>query len=91
MNTSEKLSWEEIKTRYDQEWVELVDFEWDMTEPDPKAGVVRVHAKDKKEFHSMIMQNRPGRSAIVYVGELFDLPDNMFFSANLHQFKVKEQ
>jgi hypothetical protein len=25
---AEKLSWEEIKKNYDQEWVELVDYDW---------------------------------------------------------------
>ena len=37
----EKLSWKEIREKFDQEWVELIDYDWDMTEPDPSAGVVR--------------------------------------------------
>lgn len=81
-----KLTWEEIKTKYDGEWVELVDFEWDETEPDPQTGRVRVHSKDKKEFHKMILDRPDCETAIVYVGELFPHKENFIFSANLHQY-----
>ena len=36
-----KLTWEEIKKHYNQEWVELVDYDWPDTEPYPRDGVVR--------------------------------------------------
>jgi hypothetical protein len=83
---SEKLTWEEIKKKHDGEWVELVDFEWDETEPDPQAGVVRFHSKDKKEFHRLILDRPDCESAIVYVGDLFPRESNHIFSANLHQY-----
>jgi len=67
---SERLTWEEIKQRYKNEWVELVDFEWDETELDPKSGVVHVHSKDRKEFDKLICHGRVKESAIVYTGEL---------------------
>ncbi|ETW97115.1 MAG: hypothetical protein ETSY1_23850 [Candidatus Entotheonella factor] len=51
---NQKLNWEEIKKRFDQEWVELIDYEWEETKPYPSGGVVRVHAKDRKEFDRLI-------------------------------------
>ncbi len=47
----EKLTWEEIKKQYDQEWVELVDYDWPDGESHPRSGTLRSHAADKKEFH----------------------------------------
>lgn len=82
---NEKLTWEEIKQRYNGEWVELTEVEWDDCEQDPRAGVVRVHAKDKKEFKTLVMQNRPKSSALLYVGDI-TFPEGIVFSANLHQY-----
>jgi hypothetical protein len=62
----EKLTWEEIKKRYFEQWVELVDFEWDEFEPDPRCGVVRHHAKKRKELHDMITED-PGRKFSYYL------------------------
>lgn len=82
-----RLSWAEIKQQYDGQWVELVDFDWAETEPDPQAGVVRFHAKDRKEFHRKIKEHPTVKdAALVYVGELFPHSNNVIFSANLHQY-----
>lgn len=81
-----KLTWQQIKQQYDGEWVELIDFEWDMTEPDPSSGVVRVHAKDRKEFHRLAMQDPPAESAVVYVGPILMAKENMVFNANQRQW-----
>jgi len=83
---TKKLTWEEIKKQYDGEWVELIDYDWDDTESDPQAGVVRFHSKDKKEFHKLILDRPDCESAIVYVGEIFPQRANNIFSANLHQY-----
>lgn len=82
----EKLTWDEIKNQFGGEWVELVDFEWDETEPDPRSGVVRVHSKDRKEFHKLILDRPDCEAAILYVGEIFPKQPNHIFSANLHQY-----
>lgn len=65
----EKLNWEEIQKRFDQEWVELIDYEWDDTKPYPSGGVVRVHASNRKEFDRLILQDPPEDSAFVFVGK----------------------
>ena len=66
---AEKLTWEEIKKQYDQEWIELVDYDWPDENPDPKAGVVRVHAKTKEEFDRLASIDAPRDAACVFVGE----------------------
>lgn len=64
----EKLSWEEIKKRYDQQWVELIDCDWPDSESDPHSGVVRVHASSRKEFDKLAANEAPSDSAYVFVG-----------------------
>ena len=81
-----KLSWEEIKKRYRDEWVQLVDYEWEETEPYPRSGVVRVHHKDKKEFKNILAaKDKPKESALLYTGDKL-LPQHGIFSSNLHQY-----
>ena len=63
-----KLSWEEIKKLYDQEWVELVDYDWPEGTPLPRAGVVRVHERDRQKFHALVKTQIPAGSALVFVG-----------------------
>lgn len=65
---SERLSWEDIKTRYDQEWVELVDYDWPEEDPYPRAGIVRVHAKERSKFDDLADIDPPKDSAYVFVG-----------------------
>lgn len=67
---SDKILWEEITKRYRNEWVELVDYIWKDGEPYPTAGIVRVHAEDRKEFYRNANQNRPEDSAILFVGDI---------------------
>lgn len=67
----EKLSWDEIKRRYPDEHVELIDYEWDETEPYPVAGVVRTHSKDHKEFWRLLKAVGQLDSAIIFTGPLF--------------------
>lgn len=66
-----KISWEEIRKLYDQEWVELIDYDWPDEESDPRAGVVRVHARTREEFDRLTDIDPPKDSAIAFVGELF--------------------
>ncbi len=65
-----KLTFNEIKTRYNEEWVELIDYDWPDGMPWPKAGVVRVHHPNRKEFWKLAKETQPQveESAIVFVG-----------------------
>ena len=78
-----KLTWEHIQQQYDQEWVELVDYDWPEIETHPVEGIVRVHAKTRKEFDRLIQENPPDLSALVYVGRPKRKP-GLILSANLH-------
>jgi len=83
---SHKLNWEEIERLFNQEWVELVDYEWIDTETHPRFGVVRVHAKSRKEFDELILNDPPERSALVYVGKPPRMP-GVILSTNLHRIE----
>ena len=71
-----KMTWEEIKQQYNQEWVELVDVDWPDEESSPRGGVVRVHDKDHDELYRKVMELEPVDSAVVFVGKP-DLPPNV--------------
>lgn len=79
-----KLTWQEIEQKYNQEWVELVDYEWPEGRAYPMAGTVRVHARTRKEFDQLIMQDPPDDSALLFVGKP-ELPQGVILSANLHR------
>lgn len=78
-----KLTWEEIKDLYSDQWVELVDYDWPDSEPLPSSGTVRVHSSSRKEFDKLINQDPPTDAALVYVGERKPV-DGVILSANLH-------
>ena len=80
-----KLTWKEIVELFPDEWVELIDYEWDETEPDPTAGVVRVHSKNRREFEDLIRQSPPQDSALLFVGKIV-VPEGMTISSNQNQF-----
>lgn len=66
----QKLSWSQILHLYPKEWVELIDYDWPDSEPVPTAGVVRVHAKTRKEFDTLTEIDPPQDSAYVFVGPM---------------------
>lgn len=70
MDIEEKLTWEEIESRYWHQWVQLIDFDWPDTEPWPTSAVVRVHSADKREFNTLAAKDRPRTTATLYVGGL---------------------
>ena len=82
--STEKLSWAEIEKLYDQQWVELVDFDWPDEEPLPKSGVIKIHAKSRREFDELIVKDPPANSALLFVGKR-QIPAGLVLSANLHQ------
>lgn len=65
----EKLTWDEILKAYNQEWVHLVDYEWMDGEPYPKRGIVRIHAKSRKDFDDLMLAAEPISGARLFVGK----------------------
>ena len=84
---TKKLSWSEICAQYDQEWVELIDYDWPEEEAFPRSGTIRVHAAMRKEFDRLINEDPPADSALVFVGERKPEP-GVVLSANSHQWKM---
>jgi len=65
----EKLRWEEISKQFDGEWVLLVDYDWDDTQPYPSAGIVECHAPGRKEFNRLAKASQSIDAARVFVGK----------------------
>jgi hypothetical protein len=66
---AEKLMWQEIEAQYDQNWVELIDYKWNDSEPYPRAGIVRSHAPTRKELSEQVRADPVDDSAVLFVGE----------------------
>ena len=63
------MSIEEIKARFDSEWVLIEDAE--TTELfEVKRGRVLCHSKDRDEVYRKAMELRPKHSAILYTGKV---------------------
>lgn len=69
--TTTRLSWNEIRQRYPDEWVILVDVDpHGPAEPVP-GGVVFAHSRNKKELLSSTKDALAGKSrAILFTGEV---------------------
>lgn len=64
--SAEKLPWDEIRRRYPDEWVVLVDYSLDEDEQ-LTAGVVFAHAPDKGELKAAMAE--PYDAAVLFTGE----------------------
>ena len=74
-----KLTWKEIEKQFNQQWVELVDYDWPEGTPYPRSGIVRTHASDKKQFHKSCLEGDvPSDSALLFVGHKKSLDDSVF-------------
>ena len=78
----EKLAWHEIEKFYDQQWVQLVEYEWEDGRPYPSSGVVRIHAPTRKEFNRLVLQSSAVDAARVFVGQSM-LAKGVVFSPNI--------
>lgn len=65
-----KLSWNQIQTEYDGQWVHLIDYDWAEGTPYPVSGVVHIHAKTRKEFNALIKAADRIPGARIYVGDI---------------------
>jgi hypothetical protein len=88
---NEKLTWDEILKRYDQQYVELVDFDWPDEEPNPLSGIVRTHNADKKEFYRQTKREpQPDDAAILWVGKL-PREEGVYHAYNAMRIEVCEK
>jgi hypothetical protein len=82
----DKQSWSQIEINFANQWVELVDYEWQEGKPFPDSGIVRVHASDRQEFYKLAKVNPPKDSAILFVGKP-NIPANTFLCSSIMQLK----
>lgn len=76
---NKKLTWDEIKLQFDQQWIELIDYDWPDGVPYPRSGVVRNYGTNKKEFHKRCLEGEvPRDSAFVYVGHKKSFDEAVF-------------
>ncbi|MBI4859995.1 MAG: hypothetical protein HY815_06990 [Candidatus Riflebacteria bacterium] len=64
---ADKLSWDEIKETYADEWIALVDHVWPNTEPVPLSGIVYAHSPDHATL--IEMAKHLNEAAIVWTGK----------------------
>jgi hypothetical protein len=65
----QQLNWDEIKSRYADEWVMLVDYEWKERELNPYKARVVVHSDNEKDFWAQAKKTDYKESAILFTGE----------------------
>jgi hypothetical protein len=59
---ADKLTWDEIKSRYPDEWVVLVDLDADDVSDEVHAGVVFAHSKNERELLAATKDALAGKS-----------------------------
>ncbi len=67
----EVLEIDQIKTRYDSEWILLEDPETDET-LHVRRGKILWHSKNRDEVYQKALELRPKHSAFLYTGEFPD-------------------
>ena len=68
-----KMSWNEIIKRYPNEWIMLVDYEYENNDAiDPSAGEVVAHHSSRKEFGELMKKIDVKTAAILYTGSISD-------------------
>jgi hypothetical protein len=65
---NELMTIDEIRSRYDSEWVLLADLETKPTLEVTK-GRVLWHSKDRDEVHRKTLELRPGYFTVLFTGE----------------------
>ena len=83
---NKKLTWEEISKKYNQEWVQLVEYDWLDEDALPRSGIVQAHAKTRREFDKLIISKPQKDSALLFVGKR-NVPPGVVLSANHQQWK----
>ena len=82
MSEGKKLTWAEIESQYDGQWVLLDDFDWPDEAPDPYSGVVILHSPDRKEFDQKMLEMKAVNVARLFVGKP-NIPHHEIINCNL--------
>ena len=86
------MTWEEIEKEFDQEWIELIDYDWPEGDYNPRSGVVRTHSPKREEFYERCSHPPvPSDSAILFVGKKSCYKEGVFFVPNLSRISICEK
>ena len=67
----EHLSWEQIRKKYPDEWVVLIDLDADELTHEVFGGVVFDHGKDRKNVYARIKKPLAGKSrSVLFTGDV---------------------
>ncbi len=64
-----RVPWKKLRSEFQGEWIELVEFNWEWGQAEPSWATVRHHASDRREL--MVKVDRSGArpdSVILFVG-----------------------
>ena len=64
-----EMTYEQIKARYDSEWVLVGEPETDEA-LNIRSGTVLHHSKDREEVYRRALELRPPRAAVMYAGTM---------------------
>ena len=68
---ADKLTWDEIKRKYPDEWVILVEVDADELSNEVQAGVVFAHSRSERQLLASTKEALAGKSsAVLFTGEL---------------------
>ena len=68
---ADKLTWDEIRRQYPDQWVILIDLDADDVSHEVHAGVVFAHSKNERELLASTKAALAGKSsAVLFTGEL---------------------
>jgi len=82
----DKQSWDQIEKAFCNQWIELVDYDWQEGKPFPTAGTVRVHSSSRQDFYKQAKINPPKDSAILLVGK-YEIPDKKILCSSIMQIR----
>lgn len=61
----ERLDWIDLKTKFGDQWVEMIDFEWDWDKSFPAWAVIRHHSSDRDNLNRLIEVSGEIEGAVV--------------------------
>ncbi|MDZ4784639.1 MAG: hypothetical protein SGJ02_01055 [bacterium] len=72
-----RLSWSEILTRFQGEWVELIEYDWDWGRAYPRWAKVRHHSFSRFQLSQMTATSEKVASSVVlYLGAVESAVDH---------------
>ncbi len=70
------MSWSQILAKFDGEWVELIEYDWNWESPYPRWAKVRNHSPSRAQLSELLAASGPVTDSItLYLGAVESLVD----------------